>query len=358
MATRPAKQEQQRASDEVVEVAPGVLRLQLPISMPGLGHVNTYAMEDADGIAVVDPGIPGKESWAALLSRMDAAGLPLKRVHTVLVTHSHPDHYGGAGRMVEESGATIVTHTDFHTWDTPIHRCDDASHEHDDEAEATVAGPPWTRPSPWGGARFKPPLKRRIAYGVFRPMARKRWSPPTPGRTLADGDEIHLAGRPWIARHTPGHTIDHLCLHDPTEGVLLSGDHVLPTITPHISGIGTACDPLDDFLRSLDAVAALDDVRTVLPAHGQPFADLKGRTASIKEHHQERLETLRTASEGHGWASVEALSHELFRERSWGPMAESETYAHLEHLRRAGQAERRRADELLEYRVLPTPAAP
>ena len=39
--------------------------------------------------------------------------------------------------------------------------------------------------------------------------------------------------------HTPGHTADHLCLFDPAEGVLLSGDHVLPTITPHINGIGT-----------------------------------------------------------------------------------------------------------------------
>jgi hypothetical protein len=32
-------------------------------------------------------------------------------------------------------------------------------------------------------------------------------------------------------------------------------------------------------------------------------------------------------------------------------MAESETYAHLEHLRLAGQAERRDQDGLLEYRV-------
>jgi hypothetical protein len=28
----------------------------------------------------------------------------------------------------------------------------------------------------------------------------------------------------------------------------------------------------------------------------------------------------------------------LFQQRSWGPMAESETYAHLEHLRLLGKA--------------------
>ena len=33
------------------------------------------------------------------------------------------------------------------------------------------------------------------------------------------------------------------------------------------------------------------------------------------------------------------LSHHLFRKERWGGMAESETYAHLEHLRLSGQAE-------------------
>ncbi|MCY4664500.1 MAG: hypothetical protein OXC00_07540, partial [Acidimicrobiaceae bacterium] len=59
------KQEQEPASPEVTEVASGVLRLQLPISMPGLGHVNCYALTDSDGVALVDPGLPGEESWAA-----------------------------------------------------------------------------------------------------------------------------------------------------------------------------------------------------------------------------------------------------------------------------------------------------
>jgi hypothetical protein len=35
---------------------------------------------------------------------------------------------------------------------------------------------------------------------------------------------------------------------------------------------------------------------------------------------------------------VMEYSHHLFQERSWGAMAESETYAHLEHLRLNGDA--------------------
>ena len=44
------KQEQEPASDEVVEVAPGIVRMQLPINFTGLGHVNMYGLVDDDGI--------------------------------------------------------------------------------------------------------------------------------------------------------------------------------------------------------------------------------------------------------------------------------------------------------------------
>jgi glyoxylase-like metal-dependent hydrolase (beta-lactamase superfamily II) len=349
------KQEQEQASTTVTEVAPGVLRMQLPIQMPGLGHVNMYGLLDDRGAAIVDPGLPGPSSWKAVLTRLAAAEIPLARVHTVVVTHSHPDHFGSAGRLAKEAGADLVTHQAFQTWMSRPHRCTDASHDHgegepcDDDQEAPVS--PWSRPTPWGTAFYKPPLKRRIQMTVGRRFLRRMFSPPEPTRRVADGEVIRLAGREWFARHTPGHTVDHLCLHDPEEGVLLTGDHVLPTITPHISGITSGDDPLSDYLASLDAVAALDDVSRVLPAHGHPFDDLGGRVKEIKEHHDERMRQLEAAGRELGWASVPALSQRIFKKRSWGSMAESETYAHLEHLRLAGRAERRGEAGSLEYLI-------
>ena len=75
---RKPKQEQEPASDDVTEVAPGILRTQLPISMPGLGHVNCYVLEDERGIAVVDPGLPGQESWDHLVDRIARAGFTVE----------------------------------------------------------------------------------------------------------------------------------------------------------------------------------------------------------------------------------------------------------------------------------------
>jgi len=90
----------------------------------------------------------------------------------------------------------------------------------------------------------------------------------------------------------------------------------------------------------------------VLPAHGHPFGDLAGRCQAIKDHHDVRLGQLVTAAPATGWATVTSWSEHLFSPRSRGPMADSETHAHLEHLRLTGRAERRPIDDGHEYRVL------
>ena len=111
------KQEQEPASEEVTEVAPGILRMQLPIWMPGLGHVNTYGLLDDRGLGRRRPRaarpavVAGAEEPAA-----SSAGFKLGDVHTVIVTHSHPDHFGGAGRIKREAGAALITHRAFTTW--------------------------------------------------------------------------------------------------------------------------------------------------------------------------------------------------------------------------------------------------
>jgi glyoxylase-like metal-dependent hydrolase (beta-lactamase superfamily II) len=94
-------------------------------------------------------------------------------------------------------------------------------------------------------------------------------------------------------------------------------------------------------MKSLDEMAEIEGVEGVLPAHGHPFEDLKARTEAIKRHHDERLDKLKSIGRELGAATVQQFSQQLFRPRSWGSMAESETYAHLEHLRIAGAAERR-----------------
>jgi glyoxylase-like metal-dependent hydrolase (beta-lactamase superfamily II) len=340
------RQEQELATEEITEVAPGILRMQLPIQFTGLGHVNCYAMEDERGFAIVDPGLPGQRSWEGLVDRLGRAGIPQNRIHTVVITHSHPDHFGGAARVREETGAQILTHESFKLWwDRNSDGLDDTPSDALDQPED------WARPTPWGG-EFRPP--QDSAMSEMRTEMRSADHHPHPTIRVADNEIVKLGRREWVSLHTPGHTPDHLCLFDPETGVVLAGDHVLPTITPHIGGLdGMAEDPLAEFFSSLDRMAKLENVTIALPAHGHPFQDLAGRVREIEEHHVERLARLRQASEEIDRpAPVQEFMQHLFQQRSWGSMAESETYAHLEHLRLTGSATTEWRDGLLCYQTV------
>jgi glyoxylase-like metal-dependent hydrolase (beta-lactamase superfamily II) len=351
--SRPKRQEQEPASSEVTELAPNILRSQLPIFLPGLGHVNCYLLQDDRGVAIVDPGLPGPQSWRALVDRLKQAGYKPKDVHTVVVTHSHPDHFGGAGRFRDSYGSEIITHRSFKTWFDPA---DDESATDEDGLPVESTPTPFGRAMPWRNDQtFSPPLRRQLRFRIMRTLAKGFMKTPAPTRRVHDGEVITLAGREWVSIHTPGHTADHLCLYDPADGTVLSGDHVLPTITPHISGLASGSDPLKAFFESLDKVAELEGVELVLPAHGHPFHDLAGRAKEIREHHEERLDTLRSAAGDFGSASVEQYMHRLFKPRSWGQMAESETYAHLEHLRLTGEAESHVEKGTLRYHLVERP---
>ncbi len=362
------RQEQEKASDEVTEVAPGILRMQLPVHIPGLGHVNCYCLLDADGAAVIDPGLPGSGTWEAIQARLKQADLSPRHIHTVLVTHSHPDHFGGAVRIARESGARVIAHRAF-AFGAPNRRRDrqphshapaDPAHAHAEASADDIAahierleherahGPRrvaslWaalrriSTPAPWKSDADRPSLRHRFRRAMMHSFGKGRFFPEITHH-VEHGDVLRLAGREWFVLHTPGHTADHICLHDPDSGAFISGDHVLPTITPHIGGISYVRDPLRSFFYSLDRVGEIRDVRKALPAHGHPFEDLQGRCEAIKAHHHERLGMLEQIARQVGPADVNTYMKGLFRERSWGDMAESETYAHLEHLRLEGRA--------------------
>jgi glyoxylase-like metal-dependent hydrolase (beta-lactamase superfamily II) len=328
--------------------------MELPIHMPGLGHVNCYALLDSRGVALVDPGLPGPLTWRAIQDRLRQADLEVRHVHTVIVTHSHPDHFGGAARLARESGAEIVAHHSFSFG--PVRTEPDAEVSVEDlaaqaesdaareevESKAPPLPPAPAGRTPWGGERPRPPWRMRMRLRLMRLVGRSFL--PRITRPVDHGDVLELGGREWFVLHTPGHTQDHFCLHDPDSGILLAGDHVLPTITPHISGFNSTPDPLKSYFYSLDRVGEIAGVKQALPAHGHPFTELRARTEAIKRHHLERLEKVKEISRELGPATVGAISRRLFAQRSWGAMAESETYAHLEHLRHAGEAECHRAE--------------
>jgi glyoxylase-like metal-dependent hydrolase (beta-lactamase superfamily II) len=167
-------------------------------------------------------------------------------------------------------------------------------------------------------------------------------SPVPPDILIEDGDKPEVAGWDLTAIWTPGHSPGHLCFYLPDHRLMLSGDHVLPRITPNISFHPQAgTNPLADFLNSLEKVAA-HDVEEVLPAHEHRFVDLPGRVAELKAHHQARFDEV-IAAIREGVTTTWGLAGCMTWSRPWDQIqgfmrraAVGETLAHLHYLELRG----------------------
>ena len=74
-----------------------------------------------------------------------------------------------------------------------------------------------------------------------------------PDVLMEDGDKPDMPGWDLTALWTPGHSPGHLCFWEATNRLMLTGDCVLPRITPNVNlNPQTEPDPLGDYLRSLE----------------------------------------------------------------------------------------------------------
>jgi glyoxylase-like metal-dependent hydrolase (beta-lactamase superfamily II) len=106
----------------------------------------------------------------------------------------------------------------------------------------------------------------------FKEMTTAAGFPPT---EVTGGEMLELSGFQWEVIHTPGHTIDGICLyHEPTK-TLISGDVVLPDSIEDADK--AAGGRLDHYLYGLKQLMK-KDVAHVLPGHGVPVAVTGKRT--------------------------------------------------------------------------------
>ncbi|HUN34330.1 MAG TPA: MBL fold metallo-hydrolase [Trebonia sp.] len=309
----------------VEEVRPGLWSIPVPWPRSGLRYTLSYLVSGRGGAALIDTGWPTDEAWTALTGAIRQTGHDIADVRHVLVTHAHADHLGMAGRVREASGALVGMHPAESA--TLLHR---------------VSPQAWReRLSGWLRARGAPDgeaaeITEQMAgaVGFHARLAR-------PDFGVEHGSLPLGAGTGLRAVWTPGHTPGHLCFYDEQREVLLTGDHVLPRITPHI-GLppGAEGDPLGDYQASLRALAQYSPAE-VLPAHEYRFADLGARLDELLRHHRTRLAEIEHAVAASPGLSTWDVSAALTWSRGWeqtvGPSrqsAVSETWAHLLHLQR------------------------
>ena len=213
--------------DVAVPLSPHVWRVTAnnPGLMTGPG-TNSYLLLGAQAVACVDPGPDDAAHRAALLAAIAASGRPLTHI---LLTHTHRDHSPGSPALAAATGARILGMS-------PL--AEDPSQD-----RATVID-----------------------------------------EVLADSQVWDALGWPLQVVHTPGHVENHCCFHDPAEGWVLTGDHLIQgstvvIIPPH--------GRLGDYLRSLDKLLPLAP-RALLPGHGTVIAEAEALIRWTLAHRLQR----------------------------------------------------------------------
>ncbi len=327
----------------LIEVAPRVQWLRMPLPY-ALNHINLWVLDEGDGWTVVDTGL-GTSETRALWEQIFSGPLKGKPLRRVICTHFHPDHIGLAGWLVEKHNVPLwVTEKEIKAARTTFAQ---------DEKKMTPLLTEHYRRSGLDKAAAEAVATRGNAY------TRRVHQLPEAVTIIDPSKPIEAAGVQWRVVIGEGHSPELAALYAEDLGLLISGDQVLPGISPNVSVRPTepGTNPLAQFLNTLLRFSALPEDTFVLPSHKLPFYGLRARVEQLIAHHHERLDVARKACRSD--ASVGEVLKVMF-EREFDAhqlhFALGETLAHLNYLVATGEIELKSEGEIDLYRTLVLPA--
>lgn len=321
-------------TQSLFQIEDDIFQVQLPLPY-ALRIVNCYLIRGDNGWTILDTGLNTSKARPVWEAAFDSLNISPTDIEQIVLTHTHPDHYGMAGwlqakatngavppvkmspREAEMAGSVWADETESWLAESAAHweRCGLGSSENEAVIEAT----------------------RRTRSGTF--------PHPTRVELVAPNSELMLGNRRCRTLHMPGHSDGQLVFFDEANRLLFCGDHVLMQITPNVSiWPNSEPNPLARYIGSFDELEALD-VRVALPGHRAIITDLNGRLAELRSHHEQRLDAtitaVRDACHGRPSASVYEIALKLFKFSKFTihevRFAVAETLAHLDLLANNGR---------------------
>ena len=291
-----------------------------------LNHVNLFLMDTPTGWLIIDAGLKSDHSidhWNALID----GPMKSKKVSGLLITHYHPDHIGMAGWIQEK-------------FDIPCYIT---------EKELFTAKTFRSMPDDEYAKIFRNVFIRAgmseedlIAMGPATRLYKNRVHELPEFEVIKEGHEILSNDGKWTVRTDSGHSPEHVSLLDTKRNLYLSGDFLLPRISPNISD--NFFDPLDDrlgeYIKYLNEIKSIGSETSVFPGHDWPFKNGAQRAQDLIDHHNNRLNILINALKDKSITIMDSIS--LIFDRKIGNeqmhFAIGEARAHLIHLDVTGKA--------------------
>jgi hydroxyacylglutathione hydrolase len=188
------------------------------------GFVNSYILSRPGGYWMIDTSFSKRAS--GITAAFKRAGQSTSSIQSILLTHYHLDHMGGAARLRQESRSGVSCHA---------------------------------QDAPYVDGRQRQPMGAimRLLFG------------PKPVPVAATLQEAQMVG-PLRVLHVPGHTDGSIAFYDAERKVLFAGDAL------RVEKKGNLGFPAPKYAANLvQAVESLKrfqglEVRRMLPGHGEP----------------------------------------------------------------------------------------
>jgi len=322
------------------EIRPNLFRLPIPLPESPLKYLNAYIIKSDDRNLIVDTGLNRRVCLEAMQAGLKELQIDITRTD-FFITHLHADHFGLVHRLVSDTSRIYFNRPDaelIESWEgfEPMIAFAGRNGFPQDELRAALEAHPGHK----FGSSWVPELK-----------------------LLKENETIQIGAYCFQCIETPGHTLGHTCLYEPSEKIFIAGDHILIDITPNIQCWEDTQNPLKSYLESLDKVSRLD-VDIVLPGHRRVFTHFNQRIQELKQHHQLRLEEgEHILSKGASLNAFEVASQMTWdiKSESWDafPIAQKwfatgEAIAHLRFLEREGRLDMHMENGVVTFSVKKT----
>lgn len=323
-------------STSIKQITDTLYLITLPMPFR-LRPVNVAVLVHEGGVVLFDTGMNLGGAFTRLEDSLKEIGKSTRDIDHIFITHYHADHCGLAGKIKEISGATVHM--------SEIGR--QILHDNRDQGRVGDVVKKFYTEQGIAGETVD-------AYLIFLRYFRRATIPFEVDEYLEFSREYDIGSTTFEVVPSPGHARDHVCYFFREEGVLVSGDHLLPENTFNLRPdlFCPAFRPARAMLDSLNHIENLPVAR-VLPAHGAPFADLKPIIEVMRRCHEERRNFIH-ASLSKGPKTTSRISEEIFGmdlPGFDGFLALNETYAHLVELRHEGIARESRRNGHIVYGI-------
>lgn len=320
------------------EVFPNIYRLEIPLPGNPLKAINSYLIKGNGRYLQIDTGMNRGECQEAMNNYLQELRVDLNKVD-FFITHLHADHLGLVSELATGSSKIYFNYPDAQVINDP---------QHWQEMAATAR-------------RHGFPEGDILAAISRHPGKRYHARRPLDLTLLHEGDKINIGDYSFVCLETPGHTKGHMCLYEPNRKILFSGDHLLSDITPNISLWSEDDDPLAQYLKSLEKIAAYE-IEIVFPGHRRLFTDHRQRIQELKKHHEARAEEVISILK-----KGEQTAYQVASQMTWDidcarwedfPLpqqwfAGGEALAHLQYLQGRGRVKRRIAKSIVLFSLTP-----